>query len=365
MPQPRDAVASDAADKTVAADSKGDGAEGDDAADDGEDDADSDLLGDSEDASAKKKDAKTADKAKDGKDDAKDDKKTAAGDWRANTLATAEAKLLKKAKTDDDKKVVAGKIDAFKKTLARYGSAEAALLAGLEAQETVRTTRKAEKPGEDATPEEKAAYRNAHAIPKEAKDYDVPKVDGHQWTEADEPVTGKFKEIAHALDMPKPMFEGIMKGYARLLEDAREAHKSNIAAIDSEDRKAAREALKEEMGGEYQPRVKLLERLLADDEVFPDGVGKALFEARDATGRRVALNPAVTKFLMAAALDQYGEGSLISGDAKTHSSTRKKEIQTILRTDRDRYFAEGLDKELLAINEQEQKANSGRRGRAA
>ena len=32
-------------------------------------------------------------------------------------------------------------------------------------------------------------------------------------------------------DMPKPMFEGIMKGYAKLLEDAREAQKTNIAEI--------------------------------------------------------------------------------------------------------------------------------------
>lgn len=358
-------VASDATDKTVTADDKGDGAEDDaDSTDAGDDD--SDLMGDSEDASAKKKDAKVADKSKDAAatDDkaAKDDKK-AAPDWREGVLKKLETQLGKKAKTDEEKTAVAATLARHKAQLARYPNLEAAAMANLSAQDKLRAGEHKQKPAEDAAPEEVAAWREKNAIPAEAKDYDVPKVDGHQWTEADEPVTGKFKEIAHALDMPKPMFEGIMKGYARLLDDARDAHKTNIAAIDREDKKAARDTLKDEMGGEYQPRVKLLERMLGDDEVFPDGVGKALFEARDSQGRRVALNPAVTKFLMDAALDRYGDAGLISGDAKSEISTRKKEIQNIMRTDRDRYFAEKLDVEYQGILEREEKGN--RRGRAA
>ena len=104
--------------------------------------------------------------AEDGKEAADKGAKKPKGDasWRDDVLSSAEQRWLKKAnfdKLDDEKKAVAKKelstkAEALKRQLARYGTEEAAILAGMEAQEKLRAGAKTEKPAADASPEAKA-----------------------------------------------------------------------------------------------------------------------------------------------------------------------------------------------------------------
>lgn len=276
------------------------------------------------------------------------DKKEAVGDfpddWRE--------KLAK----GDDKKLA---------RLKRYTSVEAALLAGFAAQDKIRSgDYKVAELAEDASPEEKKAFYEERGIPAEAKAYDIPKVAGHQWTEADTPVLDAFKEVAHKHQLPQGAMNGIAEWYARQLQVAAEAREQQIVAIDTADKETTTEALRAEFGAEYKPTLALMKRLLADSEHMPDGLGELIAGARDANGRRLLNNPAMARMLAQQARDAYGDGGFITPDAAARHSTRKAEIERIKNTNIDDYFAQGLDVEYLAILEKEEQVNS-RRGRAA
>jgi hypothetical protein len=275
------------------------------------------------------------------------DKKEAVGDfpddWRE--------KLAK----GDDKKLA---------RLKRYTSVEAALLAGFAAQDKIRSgDYKVAELAEDASPEEKKAFYEERGIPAEAKAYDIPKVAGHQWTEADTPVLDAFKEVAHKHQLPQGAMNGIAEWYARQLQAASEAREQQIIAIDTADKETTTEALRAEFGAEYKPTLALMKRLLADSEHMPDGLGELIAGARDANGRRLLNNPAMARMLAQQARDAYGDGGFITPDAAARHSTRKAEIERIMKSDMKTYYDQGLDKEYGEILEREQ--NNSRRGRAA
>lgn len=266
------------------------------------------------------------------------------GDWRE--------KLAK----GDDKKLA---------RLKRYTSVEAALLAGFAAQDKIRSgDYKVAELAEDASPEEKKAFLEERGIPAEAKAYDIPKVAGHQWTEADTPVLDAFKEVAHKHMLPQGAMNGIAEWYARQLQVASEAREQQIVAIDTADKETTTEALRTEFGAEYKPTLALMKRLLADSEHMPDGLGELIASARDANGRRLLNNPAMARYLAQQARDAYGDGGFITPDAAARHSTRKAEIERIRDTDIARYRSEKLDQEYMEILDKEVSHNS-RRGRAA
>lgn len=284
----------------------------------------------------------------DGDKSATEEKPAAAGDfpddWRE--------KLAK----GDDKKLA---------RLKRYTSVEAALLAGFAAQDKIRSgDYKQAELAEDATPEEKKAYYEERGIPVEAKAYDIPKVAGHQWTDADTPVLDSFKEIAHKAMLPQGAMNEIAGWYARTLAAAQEAREQQTIAIDAADRETVTDALRAELGAEYKPATALMRRLLKDPEHMPDGLGDLLAEARDANGRRLINNPAMARMLIQMSRDAYGDGGFITPDAAARHSTRKAEIERIRDTDIARYRSEKLDQEYMEILEKEVQINK-RRGRAA
>lgn len=276
-----------------------------------------------------------------------DDKPATAGDfpddWREKLAKGDEKKLAR---------------------LKRYTSVEAALLAGFAAQDKIRSgDYKQAELAEDATPEEKKAYYEERGIPVEAKAYDIPKVAGHQWTDADTPVLDSFKEIAHKAMLPQGAMNEIAGWYARTLAAAQEAREQQIIALDSADREATTDALRSEFGAEFKPTLALMKRLLADPEHMGDGLGDLIAGARDANGHRLLNNPAMARFLAQRARDAYGEGGFITPDAAARHSTRKAEIERIMKSDIKSYYDQGLDKEYTEILATEQKNN--RRGRAA
>lgn len=272
------------------------------------------------------------------------DKKETAGDfpddWREKLAKGDEKKLAR---------------------LKRYTSVEAALLAGFAAQDKIRSgDYKVAELAEDATPEERKAFYEERGIPAEAKAYDIPKVPGHVWTEADEPVLNSFKELAHQTMLPQSAMDGIAKWYATTLAKAQEAREQQTIAIDAADRETVTDALRAELGAEYKPATALMKRLLKDPEHMPDGLGDLLAEARDANGRRLINNPAMARMLIQMSRDAYGDGGFITPDAAARHSTRKAEIERIRDTDIQRYHSEKLGEEYQDIIDKELKYKRGR-----
>lgn len=295
-----------------------------------------DVSDDDDDADDTATDATTAE---DGK------KPTVAGefpdDWRE--------KLAK----GDDKKLT---------RLKRYKSYEDFANAGLAAQDKIRSGDYKAKLADDATPEEKSAWRKENGIPDEPKAYEVPKVPGHEWTEGDVPLLEGFKAVAHDADLSQAQLDKTLRYYGKLIESAKERQIETLREKDMSDRQAVEDALRAKLGNtEYRPSLTLFSRLLKDQEVFPDGMADKLASARFADGTRVINDPAMADFFIGLARERYGDSAFITGDAKATMAGEEEKIREIMKNDSDKYFREGWDKKLTEILNRK----AGNKGRAA
>lgn len=365
-------------------------AEGDDASDDLEepgegDDAEGDKTATGDKASGKTADGKKDDKnteggesdddpdsitadAKDKDDAAKAGDKGKAGAAWSDVRAKTVDKLVKRLETALAKKVTAAELPKelekarkrLESQLGRYASLEDALLAGVTAQEKIRSGASKQPLAEDATEDEKTEWRKQNGIPEEAKAYDIAKVAGHTWTDADAPMLESFKEAAFAGQMPQAHVNVATTWFAKAAAEAKEKIAAQQLQTDRADTKAAREVLKAEMEADYLPSMKLMTRLLEDPEVFPDGSGQRILEARDSNGRRIINDPALVRLLVERAVTkEYGVGGMPSGDAVAALSSRKEELAKVRDTDigrfrRDRNAAgQTMAEELLEIERKE------------
>lgn len=273
-----------------------------------------------------------------------DRKPTVAGefpdDWRE--------KLAK----GDDKKLT---------RLKRYKSYEDFANAGLAAQDKIRSGDYKAKLADDATPEEKSAWRKENGIPDEPKAYEVPKVPGHEWTEGDVPLLEGFKAVAHDANLSQAQLDKTLRYYGKLIEDAKQHQAETLKSRDVSDKQAVEDALRAKLGGEYRPSLQLFNRFLTDQEVFPEGMADRIAQARFPDGTRVIHDPVMADFFIGLARERYGDSAFITGDAKATMVGEEEKCREIMKNDSDRYFREGWDKKLTEILNRK----AGTKGRAA
>lgn len=372
------------------ADTSGDGASGDgsifdDLDDDSDDDSEKtaekkDEPDKSKDKDDKKKDKKEKEKPEDDKSSDEDDKASdkddkpadeknkddgKKGDWREGFIE----KALKKQKGKLTAEKFEKRKEALKRELSRYSTPEDYMIAGLSAREKLRSGeyRRAKLP-DDATDEEVASWRKDNNIPEEPKSYDIPKIAGHMWTDADVPFIDSFKEAAHSANMSQEQMDAATKWYAATLVEQQNEYAEEIAAIDKEDRSTVRDTLRAELGAaEYKTSLVLMERLIKDDDALPGEVGSILLNARytddEGRSRRLINNADLVRYLVDVARDTYGDVAIVSGDGVANANNRKKEIEDLMTSDIKEYFRRGWDKEYGEITQKEE-ARARRRGRA-
>lgn len=269
-----------------------------------------------------------------------DDKQPATADWgtvRSRTvdryLARIESGLKKTVSAADLPKELAKAKARIESQLGRYASLDDALLAGFSAQEKIRSGKAKETLAEDATPEEISEWRAANNIPESPDKYEIAPVDGYKWSEADAPALMKLKETGHALNLGQKEVNGIAQLYAGLVQEAKEAREEAIADLDATTAQETRDVLRDELKGEYKPAITVAKRLLSDTDVFPNGLGDALAQARLPNGRRIINDPAILKFLIETARERYGEGSMITGQAAEAAASEEAEIEALMNKD--------------------------------
>ncbi len=297
----------------------------------------------------------------DGSDESYEEPDSAATDGKA-AAATDEAGKDKTAGTfpDDWREKLAAGNEKMLTRLKRYKSLADFTNAGLAAQDKIRSGELKAKLPEEPTAEELAAYRKENGIPEEPKAYEIPKVPGHQWTDADVPVLDGFKTAAHEANLTQPQVDKVIGYYANLIEQAKAHQAEKIAEIDNTDILATEEALRAKVGGEYRPRVELVRRLMSDREVFSESFAEALKTARTPDGRRLINNAEALEFFMDYSHNHYGDGALISGDAKQAMANTEEQARTIMKTDIKKYYAEGWDKKLAEIVAKKEGQGRGR-----
>lgn len=308
-------------------------------------DADSDEGGEAEEG------AEGDDKAaagKDGKAPAKDgDKKPGAlpPDWSkvrdtASTkyAKTVEARLAKKVTAAELPAELAKEKTAFEKFAAKYRTPEDALIAAFHADKKIRSGGHNQPLPDDASDAEKAARREELGLPAEAKDYDIPKIAGHEWKPEHEPGLADAKALAHRLNLPQSTLNELIAYDVRRGEQAKQLMVERQTQTDRADSKTAREALRAELEGDFGPSMEVMGRLLKDPDIFQDGFGELLATARTPDGRRLINQTQVASGLIKLAMKTYGEGSMVTGQVAEAMASEEKELEALMNTDISTYM---------------------------
>jgi hypothetical protein len=218
------------------------------------------------------------------------------------------------------------------------------------------------KPPENASEKELAEWRKEIGVPEKPTGYELPKLEGHEWTDADKPMLDLFLGKMHSENASQAQINASLGAYAELVSSVKEQEYNT----DKADDEVCVDALRSEWGHEYRTHQSNVKNWLNNAEKCPPDLAAALRDARTPDGHRLIYNPDIWKILAPIAQDSLGASAHVpGGDGKTLDAlaSRKVEIQKIMKTDMNRYWSEGLDKELLELNKQEEAA--GRRGRAA
>lgn len=277
------------------------------------------------------------------------------------------------ASDDDDKAglpenwrdIMSGGDDKALSRLKRYASPQNVVKALLAAEQKIRSGEYKRALSEDATDEEKAAWRKDNGIPDKPEDYKIPDVEGRKWDEADKPVINTFLQELHGANASQAVIDKMLATYAKVTAAQQEA----AAEKDRADDLAIRDHMRDTYGNEFAPTRKLMVRALGDPELFPGGLGNILKDARAADGTKLIAKAEFADWLANFSVDNYGAGAMVTGTGDATLNSREEELVKMRQSDIDTYqngrnakgqtFAE----ELLEIRQR--KANSGGRMRRA
>lgn len=261
--------------------------------------------------------------------------------------------------------------DQLLKQLGRAKSTDDAIISGVMAMEKLRSGEH-RKLADGASPEEAAAWRKENDIPEEAAKYDIPAIPGHAWKEADEPMLSGFKAAAHEANLPQSAVNRLAKWYVEQQQNSEAEYDSKLKALDREDKEACHDAIRTEFGiAEFKPSLKVLERLIKDEDLFGADSSELLmssryFDPETNMWRRLTSHPSIVRGLIGLAIERYGDGAMASGDGRPGvSASELDEIDTIMRTDYDRYVREGLADKALEIRRRQQEKADRRSSRTA
>lgn len=250
----------------------------------------------------------------------------------------------------DWRKRLTGGDEKMMKRISRFASEASFAKAAFDSMDKLRQMpANTGKLPDNATDEQRAEWRKAQGIPEKADAYQLPKVAGYDWSDADRTVADDFFTAAHEANMTQAQAERAFSWYA----DRMQTITADQYEKDTSSRNALEDDLRSEWGPEYRANVKMLARYA---EQTP-GAGASILEARLPDGRRLGEVPEFVKDLVERARDHYGDSSFIAGDGGSSMNNRKAEIENVMKSDINLYRSEGLDKEYRTILEAEQRSN--------
>jgi hypothetical protein len=248
----------------------------------------------------------------------------------------------------DWRKEWAGEDEKVLKRLSRYASPQGIVKALIAAQDKIQEKTNGGPLPEGATDAQKAEWRKANGIPDKADAYQLPKVDGYDWSDGDKEVATDFFASAHEANMSQAQAEKVFGWYAQRMA----AIQADQFEKDTTARTTLEDDLRAEYGPEYRQNIKMLSRFA---EKTP-GIGADILAARLPDGRRLGEIPEYVKSLVEQARDHYGDSTFIAGDGGTMIANRKAEIEATMKTDINKYRSSGMAAEYRKILEAEERS---------
>lgn len=201
------------------------------------------------------------------------------------------------------------------------------------------------------SPEELKAWREEQGIPDSPDGYEVPVAPGVDMNALDETSKagiGVFKESFLAAGLNKEQGTVVAQGLLKMAALQTEA----TAQADASARDSVEDALRAEWGADYRRNLNMNGAFLKQH--FGDGM-ESLLSARTPEGTRLADMPEFNKFLNAMARNTGGD-VMFDGDVKGGASieSQLEEIRKVMRTDINKYNAEGLDVKYRELLEKQQ-----------
>lgn len=244
------------------------------------------------------------------------------------TIATSTADDKAVAPTDfptDWRTRMAGGDEKAQKILERFASPKAVADALVDVRTKIskgELKAPSKPPGDDATPEQIAEWREANGIPEAPEKYDATLPNGVVLGEADKPMLESFQKAMHAANVPQPAFKAALGWW----QAQQEANVERQTLADAQNRKSAEDSLREEWGPEYRVNVTLYKEAL---ESLPEGLGDLLNTARDAQGRLLGANPAFVAMLVNQRREANPLATVMSGSGVNGAQAMESEMANI------------------------------------
>jgi hypothetical protein len=251
---------------------------------------------------------------------------------------------------DDWRAKLAGGDEKLLKRLERFGGPDKVVQSWLAAEQKISSGDYKKALPENATDEQKAEWRKANGLPEAPDKYVLPKIDGMEWSDADKPMVDAFLTSMFGADASQAQVDAALSTYGKLVTEAQEVRVESDKAY----RMEQEDKLRVELGTEFRPQINVYKRVLEDVELLPDGLGAVLANARDADGHRLINNASVAKWLIGLGLEKYGDGALISGDAKSSIASEKERLQSLMKSNYDEYLKQDGPKKYAEILQREQ-----------
>ena len=234
-------------------------------------------------------------------------------DWRGKMSAGDEKKL---------------------KRLERFKSPLDVLDFGLNAEKSWKQGKEPDPFPADGTDEEKTAWRTGHGIPERSDGYDLKLADGFTVSDKDKPQLDEFLTAMHGINVPPDIVKTAIGAYYRIQDRLA----GERAVKDNAEKVAARDALRDEMGVDFQRNLTAAYTLI---DSAPEDVKEQLLGARLADGTSLGNHPPTLRWLIGLANEINPAATLTpagGGTPMANVAARIAELEAMMKDRKGQYY---------------------------
>lgn len=220
---------------------------------------------------------------------------------------------------DDWREQLSGGDEKLLKELQRFTAPEMLVKSWKETRTKLSSGQYKTKLPDNATDEQKAAWRAENGIPSSVDEYSLDLGEGMVLGEDDMPIAKNFLEHAHKTDMPQQYVTEMLKWYYQFNDGLQQ----QVYQRDQEFKTNALVELKQQWGPEFQGNLNAIKTLVGDE------IGEMLFSARSDDGTLLGDDPRLLKFLAQTAREMYPASTVVSAGGGNNIQTIEAELASL------------------------------------